>query len=354
MYWSSRLPAAVAATGARSVFSLHDFFLMCARMGQRIDHHGESCAGPSAELCAPCTATFPWGQPEPARRWIRRLTAVRQATGLALDRPMRALQRMRGWLGGGASDSPSAAAVTGDLAPWREAFAARTAAYRSMVDSVDAFVTASRTLREKFVAWGIPAEKIHHVRQGLDSAPFAAIERRPAPRLRLGFVGTLAPHKGLLDLVQAVLSLPADRVQLVVFGRGDQHREYAARCRETARGASNIAFRGWLTREQIPRAYEEIDVLCVPSRWDECAPLTIQEAFMAGAPCVVSGRGGLAELVRDGADGLHARSGDVADWERVLRRLVDEPDLLARLRSGIRPVPSVAEHAAELTRLYAR
>ena len=51
-------------------------------------------------------------------------------------------------------------------------------------------------------------------------------------------------------------------------------------------------------------------------------------------------------------DGLHARSGDVDDWTRALRRLVDEPGLLKSLTDGVRPVRSVDEQVAELMTLY--
>ena len=45
-------------------------------------------------------------------------------------------------------------------------------------------------------------------------------------------------------------------------------------------------------------------------------------------------KGGMAELIRDGEDGLHAVPGDPEDWERVLRRLLEESELVSRLTSA--------------------
>ncbi|MCB0160655.1 MAG: hypothetical protein KDD83_21130, partial [Caldilineaceae bacterium] len=46
--------------------------------------------------------------------------------------------------------------------------------------------------------------------------------------------------------------------------------------------------------------------------------------------------------------------GDVAALAARLRRLVDEPDLLPRLRAGIRPVRTIGKEVDELETLYAR
>lgn len=355
MYWSVGLPRLAREAGARRLMTLHDFHLMCARMGQRIDPGGEGCDGPSEAACAPCMAATPWGQSPAARAWIRRLTTVRSLTGVALDGPMRRLERVRRRLAGRNTVEPARAAIPDSTLPeWRDRFHQRTAAQLALLDDVELFVTPSEALRQRFVAWGLPPERIRRVPQGLDPTPFAAVRHRPAEdgRIRLGFLGTIAPHKGVADLVAAVRRLPGDRVRLTVHGPGDQFPDYLADCRRAAAGAEHIAILGPLSRAEVPRAYDDLDVLCVPSRWDECCPLTIQEAFLAGTPCVVSGRGGMAELVDDGVDGLHARSGDVDDWERVLRRLLDEPALLPRLRAGIRPVRTADQHVQDLLALY--
>ncbi|HMS16518.1 MAG TPA: glycosyltransferase, partial [Planctomycetota bacterium] len=73
------------------------------------------------------------------------------------------------------------------------------------------------------------------------------------------------------------------------------------------------------------------DVLGVPSRWDENAPLTIQEAFMAGIPVVASRLGGMAEFVTDGVTGLLFETGNADDLARCLRRLHDDRAFLASL-----------------------
>jgi glycosyltransferase involved in cell wall biosynthesis len=95
-----------------------------------------------------------------------------------------------------------------------------------------------------------------------------------------------------------------------------------------------------------------LDMVVVPSIWYENSPLTIQEAFIARVPVITANEGGMAELVRDGIDGLHFRLGDAADLRRKLRYVATHPDVLERLRDGIPAVPGIEAHAATLLGRY--
>lgn len=348
MYWSWGLPRLARAAGARCLATLHDYWLICPRT-QLLDFRGRLCAAPDESACAACTERTSFGQPPSARRWIPRLIAVRRMTGVPLDRPMRWLSRLRPRT----DRPPEGARPAADPGPWRAAYHERRRAMLRLAEDLDLAVTPSVTLRDSLVAEGYPADRLRVVPQGLDPAPFADVRREPSRgRLRLGFLGTLAPHKGLHVLVDAVRRLPRERVELRIWGPSSHHRDYAAQVRESARSHDNIVFLGALAKRDVPQAYREIDVSCVPSLWNECCPLTIQESLQTRVPCVVSGRGGMAELIEDGVNGLHAVPGDEQDWERVLRRLLDEPQLLGRLVSGIRPVRTMQQHAGEIFALY--
>ena len=80
MYWSWGLPALANARGARTVATLHDYWTICPR-SQMIDWRGRLCAAPEESRCIECMAHTTFGQPPAARKWIRRLTALRRARG---------------------------------------------------------------------------------------------------------------------------------------------------------------------------------------------------------------------------------------------------------------------------------
>lgn len=350
MYWSLGAARIVAGRGLPCLLTLHDFWLSCSRFGQLIDWRGELCTGAEQERCAACMSRTGWGQSAAARRWIDRAIRLRNWTGIPLDGPLRAARGLVASRPAQADDRVEARPTD----PWRELFRRRRDAYLALADSVDLFVTPSASLRQHMIDWGLPEEKVRHLPQGLDHAPFRAVGRQPAPgTLRLAFVGTIAPHKGVRELIQAVSRLPPERVELVVHGPEQRHREYAGECRTLADRTSHIRFGGALDRSQLAGLYRNVDVLCVPSLWNECCPLTMQEGFIAGIPCVASDLGGMRELIENEQGGLLARPGDVENWRGVLGRLLDDPELLPRLRAGIPRVPTIEEHADAIRAIHA-
>lgn len=204
------------------------------------------------------------------------------------------------------------------------------------------------------IEWGVPEDRFHHVPHGLDHGPFASLGREPRRDgpLRIGFLGTYAPHKGLDVLVRAVAGLPAGMIELLAHGPPGQPADFADRCRELA-GEASVSIEGPLPRTDVPRFLAEIDLLCMPSVWNECQPLIILESFLAGTPCLVSNLGGMAELVEEGRGGGRAVAGDVEDWRGILRALVEEEGKLEAWRQSIPRVPDVEEHAGRLEAIYA-
>jgi glycosyltransferase involved in cell wall biosynthesis len=78
------------------------------------------------------------------------------------------------------------------------------------------------------------------------------------------------------------------------------------------------------------------DLLVLPSRVlpdgrTESAPLVLLEAMAAGLPVVATRVGGNAELIVDGENGLLVEPGAPAPLRAAIIRLLDDPELRARL-----------------------
>lgn len=285
------------APAARIVMTLHDYQLICPNDGLMLTTtDGARCGGASPDRCRRC---FP--DIEAARH------ALRRAHLSALLRP------------------------------------------------VDLFLAPSAFLRDRFVDWGLPAARIRVTPNAVrweDDAPGA--DARPR-RDRFGFFGNLARHKGPLVLLDAATRLAragsTARVALHGgFGWADE--AFRADFAEALRAAAPVARHlGPYAREDLRRLMREVDWVVVPSIWWENAPLVVLEARAAGRPVICSGVGGMAELVADGVDGLHAAPGDAAALAETMIRAAEEPGLWARLAGG-RPPAAHADFVAAHLELY--
>jgi glycosyltransferase involved in cell wall biosynthesis len=328
-YLGGDLLREVAARGIRSVVHLMDFWFLCPAV-ILVRRDGALCDGPpdGGLGCIDCV------DPELGASLEQR----------DLRRHVAALAPMAAGL------VPPGKGVTSRAMTLRD----RPAFLRDCLLRVDRILAPSEFLRRVFARNGVPEQRIAVVPYGIDATRLEQIGEPPpraAAELMVGFIGTLAPHKGVDVLVDAVRRTPGD-LRLSLFGRATDFPEFVARLAARAAGDPRIEFRGPFERDELGRVLAGIDVLVVPSTWYENTPFVVLEAFAAGLPVVATDLGGLSELVTDGVNGELFARGDADDLGRRLARLRAEPERLARYRSRLPSVRTIADNGAELSVIY--
>lgn len=222
------------------------------------------------------------------------------------------------------------------------------------LDRVDAIISPSRFLRNLYIEAGLGGERIVFSRQGRDFPNLTPdlLEKTSAARLRVGYIGQIAPHKGAHTLFEAVQRLPGAALDVKVYGDATRFPDYVRRLRRMTCRDSRLSLAGVYERTQVSRVLQGLDVVVVPSVWYENSPNVILEAFAHRTPVIASDLGGMAELVRHGENGLLFPPGDADCLAQQLRRLIEDPHILSDLRAGIGPVKSVAQEMDELTEIY--
>jgi GT2 family glycosyltransferase/glycosyltransferase involved in cell wall biosynthesis len=341
---STTIIQSLAARDVPIVFTLHDYWLQCHR-GQLFDINHRVCEGPARTGCAHCVPTLAAGGAT-LRAGAR---AVRTLEYHLPAGPARRLRQLALKLGKAVASADEA----------KSQVEQRCDHMRSVCEHVGQFLAPSQYLREQFVRFGIPADRIAIARYGFDHAPFANLVRTQSKMLRLGFIGSLMISKAPHVLLEAFAKLPPGRATLDLFGTYvPYHHDDGYRHRlEKLFAIDNARVHGVIAHDRIPQALATIDALVVPSIWPENSPLVIQEAFLAGVPVVAAEIGGIPELVDHGDNGLLFRPNDVNDLHRTLMRLLDEPTLLNALSTdpqSVRTIDNDVEAARELYELGRR
>jgi glycosyltransferase involved in cell wall biosynthesis len=193
-------------------------------------------------------------------------------------------------------------------------------------------------------------EQLEVLAPGVAAVETGLRTREAGAPLRVGFVGQIHPAQGVHLLVDALDRVRDVALELHVYGEPEGPPEYAAKLRACA--DPRVRFHGRFEPGAASRLFSGLDVLAMPSLWYESAPLALAEAFAHGVPVIATKLGGMAESVRDGADGLLVARDDPQALASALRRLATEPGLLERLAQGIAAVPAIAATAERVEQLY--
>ncbi|MBL8153097.1 MAG: glycosyltransferase [Anaerolineae bacterium] len=314
------------AAGIPVALTLTEYWFMCERLNL-LHRDNQMCVGPdSHDKCARCVVAD-----------LRRHQIVEDYAPRLSGLYWGVLQGM-GW-----------------MQDWQTAFARRRETLKAALEAVDVVISPSRFLIEKFTEYEYDLRQAAHIPHGL-KPPAASIQRASASngtRLRIGYLGQIKSHKGVDLLIDAALPMLADGASIAVdlWGSSQGGEAYGEALQARTRDVAAIHWRGSFKGAQVWEALSSIDVLVVPSRWYENSPIVILEAFTAGIPVIATRLGGMKEKIQHEQDGLLFEKDDIVDLRRQLQRLLDEPDLLARLRQGIPPVPTVDD---ELGMIYAQ
>ncbi|MGI9048914.1 MAG: glycosyltransferase family 4 protein [Rubrobacteraceae bacterium] len=317
--------------GAPVVYTASDFWTICPVVDLR-RHDGVMCRGPDLHHCIRCIASR---DPDSRMNATMNRTpdAALKTAGLfsrtplsRFSHPLRQVKDLR----------------------------ERPVYIREKMEHVDRVIAYTRIARDLLVANGVGERKIEVSTYGIDTSDIvkAPKNRDLPPPLRVGFIGTLAPHKGCDILIRAFKQLSGLDASLAIYGDLERYEGYVEELRGLAERDRRIFFLGVFSWREIGRVLSEIDVLVVPSRWYENAPSVIYAAFAAGTPVIVTDLGGMSEVVEPEKNGLLSPLESPDDLARQLRRVGEEPGLLEKLRAGIGPVKTVEENVDELEELY--
>lgn len=369
MYLSVGCVEEVRRRGIPVLFTLHDYWLQCARFGQRIHADGRICHTIDFDECGRCMARFKYRQTRLERATAKAITTVRSKLGLDLAPGLRRVadafrsDPRKSVRAPELADADAAPPTATEAPPAGDPDARRMAREVEVRDrmlrerllpTVDLFVAPSRFLRDRFVEWGIPERQIIYNRAGIDTTPLAGFQRRDGEGLRVAYIGTLAPHKGVHVLLEAWARIdPARRAKgkIEVYGPKSHYPGYV-RHLETLCQAAGTRLAGGLAAAEVQVALAGIDVLVVPSVWYENSPLIILEALATRTPLIVSDLGGMAELVQHGETGYTFPVGDADALAELLGRLLDDPAELDELFGDAPPIKSIETDARELEGLY--
>lgn len=133
------------------------------------------------------------------------------------------------------------------------------------------------------------------------------------------FTGRLTIHKGVEYLIKAAQKIDGE---ILILGDGPERANLEGLIKKCK--VKNVRILGYMKPSEgikYREFYKRADVYVAPSVWDEPLGLVILEAMAAGTPVIVTRKGGITSIVKDGQNGFLVRarsSQEIADKVNVL------------------------------------
>ena len=214
----------------------------------------------------------------------------------------------------------------------------------------DALIGPSRLIERELIAAGYPRHRVHYLAYGVPIPPARSPTRKASAHTALAaanaglrmpddaplavYTGRLRATKGLTELVSAWQRVVASRpeARLCLAGEGPLRKGLEEQI-------VGLGLSGRVVLAGVFDSVEELlaaaDLFVLPSR-EEGPSLALLEAMAAGLPIVATDVPGTREPVTDGQHGLLVPGQDVDALSAAILRLLDTPELAARLGAAAR------------------
>lgn len=340
---------ALASTGARTVFSLHNYHTVCPQVylmqGKRIPCRdfdaGKACAGCATRYDHPLPGADPRGREHP------------DPVGWPAEPVLLRLAR---------------APLTNDRAPeplpddQSNPYAARRASMIAMLNACDRVLAVSPFVADLYAGMGVDPARLLHMPIGVEiadrvaSMPPAMFDppADPARPLRAVFLGFHNVFKGLPILLDALDGLDPGalgRLHLCVHAAGAE--AVLHRLRRLEPRLARLSVSPGYEPEDIPHLLAGADLGIVPSVWWDNGPQTVLEMLACRVPVLGSAVGGIPGFIEDGVNGWLVPGADAPALGDAIRERILRPDSCRAARERITPPTGMRKHAQEMLALYA-
>lgn len=285
----------------------HDFWTICLRLSLSQSPTNSICSGPSNLKCLECNYSY-WDQTH---------------TKALLKLPLR-------------------------IAKLGFFPAYRLSSRNKLRHHIDGLICVSKCMAEAHQ--GHIKGEVRHISLGIDLTQLPRLfNDRPRSPIRFGFVGGFVDYKGIWDILDISASLKKKGYKFEIHIWGPKQTETPLIERDIQ---DVVKLRGLYTPEEIWKVYEEMDILLIPSRWNEPYGRVIQEAAAAKVPSIATRIGGITEQIRDGIDGLLFKYRDREDLEKQMIKVIENPDLIKKFISNLWKVINTKDAVQEMEEFY--
>ncbi|HIK07842.1 MAG TPA: glycosyltransferase [Trichormus sp. M33_DOE_039] len=211
--------------------------------------------------------------------------------------------------------------------------------YQELFTETDYFLANCEFFKNKAVALGCDAHKIHIHGSGIDCNNFF-FKERDFPNdgiIRIATTGRLVEKKGIEYVIKAIAQIVKyhPHLEYNIIGDGEL-KEYFQKLISSLGLNHIVKLLGWKQQKEIIEILNQCHIFVAPSitgkDGNQDAPVnTLKEAMAMGLPVISTQHGGIPELVEDSVSGFLVPERDVDAIANKLSYLITHPELWGKM-----------------------
>ena len=224
----------------------------------------------------------------------------------------------------------------------------------SRLNLLKKIVVPNQILKNLLLQHGVEEKRIIQYSYGIhfNGRSTQRTPRKFGSTFRVGFIGTLSPHKGAHILIKSFKRLKNRNAVLKIYGSETDFPKYSKKLRDISNNDPRVEFCGTFPNQSIGKVLDNIDVLVVPSTWTENTPLVIYSAKAAGCPVLASDVSGIAEAIEHNVNGLLFKRGSVESLYKHLVNLTEDHTILEKISNNTEPPKTISAYVDELLSIW--
>lgn len=207
---------------------------------------------------------------------------------------------------------------------------------KSFLRKVDFFLPISNFMKNLLIREGIPREKIAVVPNPVELEKFLKLESKGHKPVKILYLGNYEKFKGPQILLQALSKIKLD-YKANFYGSGSLEKWMKNFVKENDL-SGKIKINRKVSYDEIPRLYQEHDILVFPSLIGEAFGRIVIEAMAAGNPVIASKVGGVVDIVGDRKTGFLVKPGDVKELRDKIIKLTTNSKLMEKIGEKSREI----------------
>lgn len=228
---------------------------------------------------------------------------------------------------------------------------------RFSLASANHVIAVSDTLRDDLIRFGVRADNVTTIHNGVDQTAFQARDEDSGGRM-IVWAGRMTEEKGVEYLIRAMRKITTVFRDAVLRLVGDGPlRQDLEELATQLRLSGSVSFVGEKSHSEMVSVYAGCDLVVLPSL-SEGLPMVLLEAMAAGKPVVASRVGGIPEVISEGRTGYLVSPGSPDEIADRVIELLGRPELMTEMgtlsRELVKATHTWSSVARKVVAVYAR